>query len=809
MMGVFDKFSQIGQNLVGKIYNGDANFDMFASVPSTSTTPTDGSNPDISGISDNAEAAWKFFTGKGYSAHATAGILGNLQQESGIDPTKKQYNGGPGRGLGQWTVSEERFAGLKKHAESKGKDWTDLQSQLEWIDMELAGKDPSTANILKKKYGGLEGFKKATDTKWAVEAFEKAFERAGKPNYTNRYKYADEFYSKFASAGAGPAMATTAETAPSDGSTPTSMNGWAYYNQNDSQWQEDINNKKIGPSGCGMASHAMMLTSMFGKQITPVTVGKWARNKGLWGDGGMAWEMSQSVANEFGMNLPLNLKQFDGASASDLQKVKDEIKAGRPVVLSGKGKSSSYETPFTGGGHIVLAVGVHGHNRLIINDPRGPERTKAYEDTGILDIGTGLRGAWSFEQTSSSKIPEGWETGGDFTATPGTTTPTDGSTGTAAPAASMMGAFDKFSQIGQNLVGKIYNSDANFDMFASVPSTTPTDTTNPSPTGSGNFPKYALNDQQLKGIANILQHEQPGIEGRMAEASLMANLVDKTGDEKATVDNLIKKATGGWFAHGKSRFNNPGNPEQISIDAARTVLVEGKRTLPRYVDEHDCFSDLEWVKNDGSSINKKDRSQYKPHVTKIKNIYGASGTFHSFPNDKSDPFYYTSEELRKKWGDECYSPSTSGAGMGDGKTHWAKGFGDNQSTPKTRYSGGAGMGDGGYTRHAIKAQTTAQRDIEKTVRRINNTSINVVPSTGNQQGLSKACVELLQAMITELQAINTNTAETAKGVSEIEIVSANEPISGLNGKKQGKATDMRHNSSDTGYNTARKIASFK
>ena len=74
----------------------------------------------------------------------------------------------------------------------------------------------------------------------------------------------------------------------------------------------------------------------------------------------------------------------------------------------------------------------------------------------------------------------------------------------------------------------------------------PTDSTNPNPTqpvtGKGNFPKYALNDQQLKGIANILQHEQPGIEGRMAEASLMANLVDKTGDEKATVENLIKKS---------------------------------------------------------------------------------------------------------------------------------------------------------------------------------------------------------------------------------------------------------------------------
>ena len=147
--------------------------------------------------------------------------------------------------------------------------------------------------------------------------------------------------------------------------------------------------------------------------------------------------------------------------------------------------------------------------------------------------------------------------------------------------------------------------------------------------------------------------------------------------------------------------------------------------------------------------------------------------------------------------------------MGDGKTHWAKGFGSNQPTPKTRYIGGAGMRDRGYTRQAIKEQTTAQRDIEKTVRRINNRPIDTVPATGNQQGLSRACVDLLQAMIAELQAINTNTAETAKGVSEIEIVSANEPVSRLNSKKQGKTTDTRHNSSDTGYNTARKIASFK
>ena len=122
--------------------------------------------------------------------------MGNLQQESGMDPTKKQYGGGPGRGIAQWTVNEGRFKGLQSHAQSKGKDWTDLQSQLEWIDLELNGKDSSTASILKKNYGGIQGLKSATDTRWAVEAFEKSFERAGKPNFTNRYKYAENFYTQ-------------------------------------------------------------------------------------------------------------------------------------------------------------------------------------------------------------------------------------------------------------------------------------------------------------------------------------------------------------------------------------------------------------------------------------------------------------------------------------------------------------------------------------------------------------------------------------------------------------------------------------
>ena len=33
-----------------------------------------------------------------------AGIIGNLDQESGMDPTISQYDGGPGRGIAQWST---------------------------------------------------------------------------------------------------------------------------------------------------------------------------------------------------------------------------------------------------------------------------------------------------------------------------------------------------------------------------------------------------------------------------------------------------------------------------------------------------------------------------------------------------------------------------------------------------------------------------------------------------------------------------------------------------------------------------------
>ena len=172
----------------------------------------------------------------------------------------------------------------------------------------------------------------------------------------------------------------------------------------------------------------------------------------------------------------------------------------------------------------------------------------------------------------------------------------------------------------------------------------------------GKFPTYALNDAQLKGVANILQHEQPGAAGMQAEASLMANLTDIKGDEYATVDNLVSKATSGWFAKGSSRFNNPGNPSATAIDAAKKVLVQGRRTMPRYINEHDYIGDIASI----STGNKNNKSDYHPHETVIqqaKSVGGGTWIYYTHPGPNTDPFGYTSKENRTKWGEDHFNAS--------------------------------------------------------------------------------------------------------------------------------------------------------
>lgn len=209
------------------------------------------------------------------------------------------------------------------------------------------------------------------------------------------------------------------------------------------------------------------------------------------------------------------------------------------------------------------------------------------------------------------------------------------------------------------------------------------DEENKKPTGTIIGQKYNdLTDAQLRAIARLCQQEQGTAVGAAAEASLMANHFEldlykggttKYGPGGNGLYNYV--AYSGWFANSKNYMgivvDKTGEKIQTEEEAEKMlselrtdvytavyeVLILGKRTLPFYIDEHDCIKcwggrfDIEKIIFNGTIITDEDgllnRDNYIEHSTKIYNRYGSEYTFYTFPTKTSDPFGYTSDAKKK------------------------------------------------------------------------------------------------------------------------------------------------------------------
>jgi hypothetical protein len=115
------------------------------------------------------------FFGPRYGEAAAAGIVGNLQQESSLNP--KEQNGY----LAQWLGA--RLSGLEAFARKYKVPVTDARTQLAYIDYELKTSEKSTGEALKK----------AKTPKEAARIFSERFERPGEPDLANREHYAESW----------------------------------------------------------------------------------------------------------------------------------------------------------------------------------------------------------------------------------------------------------------------------------------------------------------------------------------------------------------------------------------------------------------------------------------------------------------------------------------------------------------------------------------------------------------------------------------------------------------------------------------
>lgn len=94
---------------------------------------------------------WDYLTTEmGFTKEQAAGIMGNMMQESSMNPKAKNSKGGGegAHGLCQWRGP--RLKALKALASSMGKDIYDLDVQLEFLKQELLGTHKNAYNAIKK-----------------------------------------------------------------------------------------------------------------------------------------------------------------------------------------------------------------------------------------------------------------------------------------------------------------------------------------------------------------------------------------------------------------------------------------------------------------------------------------------------------------------------------------------------------------------------------------------------------------------------------------------------------------------------------
>jgi hypothetical protein len=103
---------------------------------------------DAMGRSANADAAMKFFMSAGWSKEQAAGIVGNLQVESGANlNTRAVGDGGKAKGIAQW--HPDRQATFAK-VMGKSLEESTLEEQLRFVDWELKNTEKNAGDKLRQ-----------------------------------------------------------------------------------------------------------------------------------------------------------------------------------------------------------------------------------------------------------------------------------------------------------------------------------------------------------------------------------------------------------------------------------------------------------------------------------------------------------------------------------------------------------------------------------------------------------------------------------------------------------------------------------
>jgi len=196
---------------------------------------------------------------------------------------------------------------------------------------------------------------------------------------------------------------------------------------------------------------------------------------------------------------------------------------------------------------------------------------------------------------------------------------------------------------------------------------------------SGSFTKYNFTDGQLRGISAMAIQENglsPPV-SVLTEASQMANLFESSqmnkynqnaNKEQGFIDMLQHS---NWYATTtKVKYSETANISQDIYDGIKSILNNGKRTLPTGVVEHDSIKDITSITNDGVSVDKNNRANYISKKTIIKNRFGSTYVFYRWSdpsapdNRKGDPFGYFQDKGPGEFEGESDLPVSGSSSIG-------------------------------------------------------------------------------------------------------------------------------------------------
>lgn len=341
---------------------------------------------------DNIEKAYRYLVGKGLTGEQASGVIGNLMQESSVNPTAVQNSKTPattgytpvdgvGFGIAQWT-SGGRQQGLVDYAnsDSANRDITDLSLQLDYLWYELEKNYP----------GALSSLQQQTDPVEAAIIFEDQYEASADSaekvrnvrggNATDVYnQYSGTIPDKEGTGGGG----AGGIYCTGDGTASTFVDGFAIYNQNDKQWNDaPYGTTTIGAAGCGPSAMAMIVTALTGNTVTPVDTAQY----GTYVQGqGSSWTTIGDIADQYG----LTSDSLGSGSSVEVAQINEVLRSGGLVVTVGSGSA-----PYTSSGHFFVIRAVTDDGKWLVGDSNGQKGTenssKEWDPASILGSANNL-----------------------------------------------------------------------------------------------------------------------------------------------------------------------------------------------------------------------------------------------------------------------------------------------------------------------------------------------------------------------------------------------------------------------------------